>query len=253
MKALILSAGQGRRLLPMTAQYPKCMLPVLGRPLIEWQIDQLAIAGIDRVTVVVGYRADKVKDALSERYGPHRINFIHNAEFDKSDNLVSCWVAREEMGEDFILLNGDTLFESSVIRLVLNKPVRPVTVVIDKKPSYDADDMKVTLKGERLVDVGKSLEAEKVDAESVGIILFRGEGPKLFRAALKDAVRDPSARGKWYLSVIREMCRTMPVWTCSLSGLHWCEVDYPADLVRAEVVVSACASGSREAINCRQG
>lgn len=251
MKALLLSAGQGRRLLPMTAQCPKCMLPILGRSLIEWQIDELSASGIDRVTVVVGYRADQVERLLTKRYGANRISLIHNPKFAETDNLVSCWMAREEMNEDFLLLNGDTLFEVAVMRLLLNGSARPVTVVTDHKSSYDADDMKVTLAGEKLINIGKDLDPEKADGESVGIILFRGEGPALFRAAVEKAMRDPSAYRKWYLSVIREMCQTMPVWTCSIRGLRWCEVDYPADLKSAENVVSACACRRESVARCR--
>ena len=113
MKALILSAGQGRRLLPLTDKCPKCILPVLGRSMIEWQIDELSTLGIDRITVVVGYEADQVEWLLTKRYGTNRVKFIHNPDFADSDNLVSCWMAREEMNEDFILLNGDTLFEAA--------------------------------------------------------------------------------------------------------------------------------------------
>lgn len=217
------------------------MLPVLGRSLIEWQIDELAVSGIDRISVVVGYQADKLEQLLTKRYGANRINLIHNPKFAETDNLVSCWMAREEMNEDFILLNGDTLFETAVIRLVLNGSVRPVTVVTDRKSSYDADDMKVTLEGEKLINIGKDLQPEKTDGESVGILLFRGEGPALFRAALEEAMRRPSVQRKWFLSAIRDMCQETAVWTCSIKGLYWCEVDYPADLKSAESVVSACA------------
>jgi len=217
------------------------MLPVLGRTLIEWQIDELAVSGINRVTVVVGYQADKLEQLLANRYGANRINLVHNPKFAETDNLVSCWMAREEMNEDFILLNGDTLFETAVIRLVLNGSLRPVTVVTDRKSTYDADDMKVTLEGEKLINIGKDLQPEKTDGESVGILLFRGEGPALFRAALEEAMRRPSVQRKWFLSAIRDICQETPVWTCSIKGLHWCEVDYPADLKSAESVVSACA------------
>jgi len=241
MKALILSAGQGRRLLPMTAERPKCMLPVLGRTLIEWQIDELAASGIDRAAVVVGYQADLVERLLMTRYGANRIKLIHNPKFAETDNLVSCWIAREEMNEDFILLNGDTLFEAGVVKRALNRSPRPVTVMIDQKTGYDADDMKVTLDGERLINVGKDLDPEKTNGESVGILLFRGEGPARFRAALEEAMRDPSVNRKWFLSAIRDMCQAMPVWTCSVRGLRWCEVDYPSDLKSAESVVNTCA------------
>ena len=74
------------------------------------------------------------------------------------------------------------------------------------------------------------------------MILFRGQGPRLFCIALETALRTPSAQTKWYLSVIDEMARSMPVWTCSMKGLQWCEVDYHADLKLAEKVVSACGT-----------
>jgi L-glutamine-phosphate cytidylyltransferase len=237
MKVLILSAGQGRRLLPYTAESPKCTIPVLGRSMIEWQIDALLSLGIDRITVVVGYGADYVEQLLKQCYGTHCIKLIYNPEFAETNNLVSCWAAREEMNEDFILLNGDTLFEASVLRRLLGEPVRPVTVTIDHKNSYDADDMKVTLEGSRLVNIGKDLEPDKTNGESIGMILFRGEGPALFRAALEDALLAPSARKAFYLSVIREMSQSMQVHTCSIAGLNWCEIDYPADIKRAEKIL----------------
>jgi L-glutamine-phosphate cytidylyltransferase len=236
MKALILSAGQGKRLLPYTAASPKCTIPVLGRSVIEWQIDTLLSIGIDRVTVVVGYGADNVERLLKACYGVNCIKLLYNPEFAETNNLVSCWWAREEMNEDFLLLNGDTLFEESVLRKLLDEPVRPVTVTIDHKDCYDADDMKVTLEGSRLVDIGKDIAPDKTGGESIGMILFRGEGPALFRAAIENALQDASARNKFYLSVIREMAQVMPVHTCSIMGLNWCEIDYPADLKNAEEI-----------------
>jgi choline kinase len=115
-------------------------------------------------------------------------------------------------------------------------------VAISHKSEYDADDMKVELDGCRLVRIGKDLLPDQIDGESIGMILFRGQGPKMFRDALERTLRTPSAQRKWYLSVIDEMARSMPVWTCSMKGLRWCEVDYHADLKLAEKVVSACGT-----------
>ena len=148
------------------------------------------------------------------------------------------------MNEDFVLLNGDTLFEAPIMQRLLEAPAHPVTLVTDHKPNYDDDDMKVSLDGGRLVKIGKDLAAETVNGESIGMLLFRGEGPALFRAAIEETLRDQSARKKWYLSVIDEMAQSMPVWTCSVDGFQWCEVDYPADLEQAEEVVKICANGS---------
>ena len=240
MKAVILSAGQGKRLLPMTADRPKCILPVRGQTMIEWQIDELAKCGIDQVNVVLGYGADKVEQTLGRRYGQGKVKTIYNAAYAVSDNLVSCWAAHDEMSSDFILLNGDTLFEAAVLKRLLETGSHPVTVVVSHKDQYDDDDMKVELDGRRLVRIAKDLLPDKVDGESIGMILFRERGPMIFRDALEKALRDPSSRKKWYLSVIDELAQTMPVQTCSTQGLQWCEVDYPADLKLAEGVVAAC-------------
>ncbi|EFK10710.1 nucleotidyltransferase family protein [delta proteobacterium NaphS2] len=238
MKTIILSAGQGKRLLPLTAETPKCLLPIQKKTLIEWQIDALHQCGVDKIIVVTGYHGEKVKAVLQRSYGSGRIKTCYNRAYATTDNLVSCWAARHEMDEDFILLNGDTLFETDIPKRLFASPDRPVTVVVDHKDLYDADDMKVEMEGRRLVKIGKDIPHDKVQGESIGMILFRGEGPMLFRNALKKALGDPMAGGKWYLSVIDEMARVMPVWTCSITGLRWCEVDYTADLEQADRVVS---------------
>ena len=244
MKAVILSAGQGKRLLPLTARAPKCILPINGQSLLEWQLDELAKCGIEQVTVVVGYEAQQVKQLLLQRNGQQQVRTLYNPAYAVTDNLVSCWMARGEMNQDFILLNGDTLFEAPIMQRLLEARARPVTLVTDHKSKYDADDMKVSLDGGRLVKIGKDLAAETVDGESIGMLLFRGQGPRLFLTAIEETLRDPSARKKWYLSVIDEMAQSMPVWTCSVDGHQWCEVDYLADLRQAEEVVKICANGN---------
>ena len=242
MKAVILSAGQGKRLLPLTTNTPKCLVNIDGQSIIEWQIDELAKCGIDRVAVVAGYHADQVEQQLARRYDPGRVRVLYNPTFPWADNLFSCWVARDEMHEEFVLLNGDTLFESAVLNRLLDAPVHPVTVAIHQKSYYDADDMKVSLQGERLVNIGKKLAADTVDAESIGMILFRENGPLMFRYAIENAMRDASAYKKWYLSVIAKMAQSMPVWTFSANGLQWCEVDFPTDLKQARRVVQALSA-----------
>jgi choline kinase len=144
------------------------------------------------------------------------------------------------MREPFILLNGDTLFEGAVLNRLLQSPVKPITVATHRKRHYDADDMKVALDGERLVRIGKDLDAHIVDAESIGMIRFRLDGPARFCRAVENALMDSSACKKWYLSVINEIAQTSSVWTCPINGYKWCEVDFPADLKHARGVVETC-------------
>ncbi len=244
MKVIILSAGQGKRLLPLTAKIPKCILAIKGKTLIEWQIDELHKCGLDQITVVLGYGSEKVEALLQQSYGGQSIKTHYNPDYATTDNLVSCWKVREEMNEDFILLNGDTLFEAAVIKTLLASPANPVTVTIDHKDIYDADDMKVSLAENRLLKIGKDITPGKIHGESIGMILFRGDGPMIFRDGLEKALNDSGSVGRWYLSVIDAIALTKTVLTCSIRGLQWCEVDYPADLKKAETVVSGFSAGS---------
>jgi choline kinase len=249
MKAIVLSAGQGRRLLPLTESAPKCAVDLHGRSLLDWQIDQLLACGVDEVVVVTGFGADRVDALLARRQHRAPVRTIYNPFFEVADNLASCWLARAEMDRDFLLLNGDTLFEPAVLRRLLESPLRPVTLAVDHKVHYDDDDMKVQLEAGRLLAVGKDLPLQRVDGESIGLMSFRGPGPALFRAALEAAMRSPRGLKQWYLSVVGDLAAQGRVWTCSIQGLDWAEVDYPLDLARAAKMVAGWIAADAEAVN----
>jgi len=237
MKALVLSAGQGRRLLPLTTEEPKCLLPVDGnRPVLELQLHELARCGIRNATVMVGFGAEKVERFLATHpLGGIEVRTRYNPFFETTNNLVTCWLAIPEMTEDFVLLNGDTIFETGVLRRVLASREDPVTLAIDRKAEYDEDDdMKVTLNGgRRLKVVGKTLPASTVNGESIGLMAFRGKGVEALRVALEAAIRDPAALHRWYLSVINSMAGSGLVHTVSIQGHWWTEIDTPDDLATA--------------------
>lgn len=239
MKAVILSAGQGSRLLPLTAERPKCLLPLGPKSLIEWQIDVLSRCGVDEIVVVVGFRAVLVETLLAKLERPGlRLRTLFNPFYNVADNLGSCWLARHEMAADFLLLNGDTLFETAVLQRLLQSPPAPITVTIDRKDGYDADDMKVHLDGTRLLEIGKTLPPARTDGESIGLLSFRGDGPGLFVAAIDRALRVSEGLKSFYLKVIDQLAKSHDVETASIQGLAWGEVDYPADLQRAEQLVA---------------
>lgn len=236
MKAVVLSAGQGKRLLPLTAESPKCLLPVRGdEPILGWQLAALARAGIERAVVVIGFGAERVEAWMAANPVPGlACETLINPFYRSSDNLISCWLARGAMSDDFLLLNGDTIFEDAVLTRVLDSPPAPITLAIDHKQSYDDDDMKVSLdSGGRLLAIDKWLARPVVGGESIGLLSFRGSGPKLFTTALEQAVRRPEAMRQWYLSVVHEIAQATAVETASVRGLWWREIDSASDLYGA--------------------
>lgn len=238
MKAIILCAGQGRRLLPYTQSTPKCLLEVAGKPIIEWQIDTLLSAGITDIVAVTGYASQNVSQRLTERYPDQSIRCVYNPFYEVADNLASCWMARHEMSGPFLLINGDTLFETSIPASILRSARAPISITIDIKSGYDEDDMKVVTQNDRLLHIGKSLSLDIVTGESIGMTLFDQRGADLFCKKLEGDMYKAASLGRWYLSVIDELAQLHPVYVLSIAGQQWAEVDFVNDLEHAGALAS---------------
>ena len=245
-KAIILSAGQGKRLLPLTETIPKCLLTLSGPTMLEWQLRALAANGVAEVVVVIGFGADAVEHSLRGLQLPGmNVRTLYNPFYGVADNIGTCFVALPEMAGDFLILNGDTLFEPRLLAKVISEADGPVSITIDRKPSYDADDMKVQSDGNRLLAVDKALPLETVDGESIGLLAFRQNGGALFADTLNAVIREPNGVRRWYLSVIDRMARAGHVRTVSIEGMEWGEVDFPVDRERAEVMTKRWRDSAR--------
>ena len=241
IKAIILSAGQGRRLLPLTENTPKCLLAVADQPVLARQIDALLAVGIDHITIITGFQVALIEALLEQRYVDyHDIKTLFNPFYEVADNLASCWIARGEMNGSFLLLNGDTVIESALLQKVLNSTPAAITLSVDYKDSYDADDMKVQLDADSWVrQVSKIVPPHQVNAESIGLLYFRKQGAQLFRQAVEEALRHPAELKSWYLSIIDRLAKQHLVHACSVSGFRWCEIDFIEDLARAGIIFSS--------------
>jgi choline kinase len=247
MKAIILAAGQGRRLLPWTHDIPKCLLPFAGRPLLDWQLAALAANHVDEAVVVTGFAASEVEREI-ERLAPPglKVTPLFNPFFGVADNIASCWAAREYLSGEVAIINGDTLFEPAVLERVHARASRPLTITIDVKSSYDADDMKVQLAGDTVLRIGKILPAEGTDAESIGILMLKGLGGPLFATAIEAVMRQPRGVSRWYLSAVDDLAGRGVVGAISIAGLGWTEVDYPGDIGRAELLARGWVHKERQ-------
>jgi choline kinase len=241
VKVIILGAGQGKRLLPLTAEVPKALLDIGGKTLIARQIDAFADCGLEDFVVVIGYGAARMEEELAKIARDKRLTVktVHNPFFGVADNLASCWMARGEMTGEFIQVNGDNLFKADLVRLVLDAADAAVTVAINHKPLYDADDMKVMSDSGRLTEIGKTLPIEAVDAEAIGLYRFRGDGAQAYAEILEQSMRDPSGLKQWFPSAVGKLAKRLEVRTVAVDGIDWCEIDFPTDLTEARHLVTA--------------
>lgn len=251
VKTLILSAGQGKRLSPLTDDRPKCLVELAGRSVLEWQLRHLAQAGVTEAVVVTGFRGDLVEAEVARLSFPGiAVRTLFNPFYSVTDNLATCWLAREEMrGGPFMILNGDTLFEPAIAERLIAAPAAPITVTVDRKDDgvYDSDDMKVLTEGDRLRAIGKTITA--YDAESIGFLRFDREGSALFIETLEKIMRTPEGLKRWYLSVINEIAQARDVVrVASIQGLEWAEMDFPEDLVGNRALTAKWAAREAEAV-----
>jgi len=230
MHAIILSAGRGSRLLPLTTDMPKCLLPVGLTSVLSLQLDTLFRCGIKTATVVTGFNAHLVKQEINSRQTGPKVKTLYNPFFQVADNLASCWMARKSMKQDFLLINGDTLFSPALLETVLNAPAKDITVTIDKKGHYDGDDMKVSLDDDRLTAIGKTLLAQQTDGESIGMLRFMNDGPQIFRDELKRLMKLEDGTKSWFLSAIHGLAQSgQRIDTTNIQGGTWAELDTPED------------------------
>lgn len=132
-RAIILSAGQGSRLLPLTAELPKCLIPLSGRTLIAWQIEALVANGVEEIHVVTGFQTDLVEEELKRLERPGLALKVHFNPFYKVATIGSCWIAREAMAEDYLILNGDTLVSHALVARVQQGGRYPICVTVGRE------------------------------------------------------------------------------------------------------------------------
>ena len=120
MNAIILAAGMGTRLRPLTNEIPKCMVPVNGVPMVERQIQFLKEAGIDDITLVSGYKAERL-DYLKEKYG---VDIVFNTKYEVCNNIYSIYSAKERLSDTYVI-EGDVYMNANCF---LDKPSVPTLV-----------------------------------------------------------------------------------------------------------------------------
>ncbi|HEX4230547.1 MAG TPA: aminotransferase class I/II-fold pyridoxal phosphate-dependent enzyme [Bryobacteraceae bacterium] len=153
MKAIILAAGFGKRMRPLTDSIHKTMLMVGGRTVIQWIVDSLLENGISELVVVTGYRADELKRYLSDAYPDLSIRYVHNARYAETNNISSMALALNsiDLDSDILLIECDLIFEPAVIAKLLRADGRNVALVDHYRSGMDGTVVDVA--DGRIIDV----------------------------------------------------------------------------------------------------
>src|SRR2546423_9240015 len=148
MIGIVLAAGAGRRLSPLTDAIPKTLLPVAGETtILDIVLRNLAAVRLRQVVVVVGYRAETVEERradLEQRHGVELV-LVHNDRAEEWNNCYSLWLARDHFGDGALLINGDTVHPASVERILLDAVTTSILLAVDTVKLLGEEEMKVSV------------------------------------------------------------------------------------------------------------
>jgi choline kinase len=233
MKIIILAAGKGERLYPLTKNTPKPLIDLGdGETLLEKQLKSLSESKvIHEVVIVIGYLCEQVESKLKNFKTDLKIKTVYNPFYNMSNNLITLWLSKYEMDEDFLITNGDNLFTSDVVYNLVNNTNDGIFVTICYRDNIGEDDMKVKLdENKKILRVSK--EIKDGDAESVGLVKVKGEKyRKIYQNVLEQLARDKKYLNKFWLETFNVLAdKGVEVHSFEINKDKWREVDFHFDL-----------------------
>ncbi|WP_294189290.1 NTP transferase domain-containing protein [uncultured Sphingomonas sp.] len=234
MRAIILSAGRGSRLLPLTDLMPKCLVPVGGRAILDHQLHALAEAGVREAVVVAGYRHDQVGAHLATHRPPLAVTLRFNPFWAVSSSIGSVWATRDVLDKAFCLLNGDTTLTGPILARALahagGYDRAGVGLVVEPIARADTDDMLVRVEGGRVVAVSKALAPTTVTHRSLGVIVAGAQSGYL--PVLDRVIAGADGINAYHHDVVAALATQGAVHAIVEESGGWVEIDQPEDVER---------------------
>jgi len=229
--AILLCAGLGSRLLPLTADRPKCLIEVGGRTILEHQVAALREAGVGGISIVGGYRFDKLEAFVAERWAEdERPELLLNPFYALSSSIGSVWVARHRLTAPFCLLNGDTIYAPALVADGLLRARAGLNLFVEPVGEVEIDDMLVRLDDDRVVAVGKDLPHGLAQHRSLGFVV--GDGREGYADALDRTIREVEGAQRFHHAIVDRLAHEGEVHAVRFEGGTWTEIDRPEDIAR---------------------
>ena len=232
MQAIILAAGLGTRLRPITDEVPKCMVPVNGVRIIDKQIDNLHKAGVNDIVIVGGYKADVLKKHL-ERYDG--ITFVSNSRYAETNNMYSLYLALKHTGgSGFLLMNADVYFDANIIEGLLEKDEEDKSLIACDRSGYFEESMKITTdKSGKIKHIGKQIAEDEYYAVSIDVYKLNADAVDILSREVYDTIEVKKDENLWTEMALDDIFDKTEFVPYVIRG-RWFEIDNHEDLYRAE-------------------
>ena len=230
MRAIILAAGAGTRLQPLTNSCPKCLVPLGRQPIIEYQIQALGQLRVTDIVLVVGYEAPQIRQHCAGR-----ARFIDNPDWASTNSIYSLYLARDELDTDTFLFNCDIIFGPQVLKRMVQADA-PSAIAVDSAVALQAGEMNVVLDGGTVTEIGKHLDPDAAHAQSAQLVRFDAAGARLVADEVARLVAD-DARDAFPTSAYGPLIATGGLGAVEVGDLPWSEIDSLEDYDRSATQV----------------
>ena len=230
MKALILAAGLGTRLAPLTNDRPKSMVMVNGKPILVKQIENLLNNNITDITIITGYKSEVIEELISNNYP--NIKLIKSVDYMNTNNMYSVYLARNVFNDsNFLMMNADVFYDESIITELLNE--KYINSIVTDIGNYNEESMKVIEKDNRIISISKSITKEDALGNSIDVYKFSKDAGKLFFDKCIEYIEEKKELKLWSEVALNDILKDIPFTPCPLKG-RWFEIDNHDDLKSAE-------------------
>lgn len=233
MQALILAGGQGTRLRPHTEALPKPLLPLGKKTILDRQIETLLSFGVERICLVTGYFADKIRVHLETQFPNRAFIYIHNAEFEQSRPAFAIIQALPTLAkEDCLYLNGDVLYDREILARIMDAPTSATAL---QRGTWDEEQVKIIHDENGYVShLSKNIPAEDSCGEFIGVTKLSAG----FLSAITTVVATQGAETFRYSFAIDLLDHALhvsgePIQAIDVTDLSATEIDTPEDYARA--------------------
>jgi choline kinase len=233
MKAVILAAGQSKRLRPLTEDKPKCMLLVRGKPLLDYHIEALMRNGITEIVVIVGYKKEIIITHLKLTYPKLSFSFVENNEYTSTGAAYSLWLARDHFRETVLCLHSDVLYRANIIKRIRKHPHATVTAI--QRVPWDEEQVNVvTDSTSRITEIGKQVSKERSYGEFIGVTKFDRSFALLLIQSLEKLISSGNKTAYAVDAVHSVIQQGGDLYALDITDLKTFEIDTPTDLAEAE-------------------
>ena len=236
IKAIILAAGVGSRIRPLTDNCPKSLLKIGDNTILEMMISHIQDCGINEVIFVLGYLQEQIKDYVKIKFPDLNSHFVTNDKYAETNTGFSLMLAKDLINESaFIKFDADVVFDKKILENLIECEYANC-LCIDKNINLDAEEIKVIVEDKnRVLKVSKTVNPKDAVGESIGIEKINSETAKLLFAELKIMMEDRKNQQEYYeVSYERLIEKNIPFYALDISGLKWTEIDTKEDFITAE-------------------